>query len=116
MSNTIAARVRTWWPLLLGHLAAVLVAWAQPALIHLAPLGVHIDQAVAYEVLSFLLAGAVWEAGRFLERWPARGRAAGPARALGRFLLSLGLRTGQPLYPAARTDGVRLIDPPRTRP
>jgi hypothetical protein len=98
MSDELAARLRTWWPILLGHVAAVLVVWAQPALVKLEPLGVHVGEAVLFEVIGFVLAGAVWELGRWLERWPDTRRGAGFAHRAARVLLSLGVSTGQPQY------------------
>ena len=47
MSDTLAARIRTAWPLLLGHVAAFLVAWV------LRLTGVEIEVGLALEAVSF---------------------------------------------------------------
>lgn len=90
MTDKAKSAIRTAWPMLLGHLAAWLVASA-------APLGIEIDSVFAAEALGWALGTLVYLAGRFLERrdWPVN-------RAAGRFLLSLGFDLGQPLYPPAR--------------
>ena len=86
-TDQIAGRIRTWWPIFLGHIAAVLVSYV------LTKTGIHVDSAVAFEVLGFLLGGAVYELGRWLEKQPS------PAfQRVGRFVLSLGLDVGAPTY------------------
>jgi hypothetical protein len=92
MTDKARSYVRTLWPVLLGHLAA----WA---VVQLAPFGVEVNSAQVVTVLGFVLAGLVYVAGRELERVSGSGRIATGARWAGRFLLSLGLDIGQPLYP-----------------
>jgi hypothetical protein len=99
MSDTIKARVRTWWPLIVGHLAAWLLIRAAPLLDWLAGLGIVVTDAEVAVVVGLVLAGAVWETARWLERRTGPGRWARVARAIGRWLISLGLHTGAPAYP-----------------
>lgn len=98
LSDRAAAYVRTLWPLLLGHLTT----WA---LLQVETLGIPAHDALVVELVAVLATAAVYTAGRGLEsvggdRWYAR-----LARGAGRFLLSLGLDTGQPVYgmPPAET-------------
>jgi hypothetical protein len=86
--------VRTLWPVLLGHLAAWIV-------VKTTPFGFHVDTAQTVTIIGFVLAALVYGLGRELERTAGSGRAAAGARWVGRFLLSLGLDVGQPLYPPA---------------
>lgn len=93
MSDTLAARIRTVWPILLGHVAA----WAGAFAIH--KLGFSPDlsamvELAAVEVVSALASWAVWEAGRWLERRP------NPVLSgIGRWLISAGRHIGPPTYP-----------------
>lgn len=100
MSDRLAGYVRTYWPLLLGHLAALLTGWV------VKQFGITIDSTLAYELLALGLSGAVYAAGRWLEvrrgnSWPAV-----VGRAVGHWLLALGLPTGPPAY-AGTSDGQR---------
>jgi hypothetical protein len=106
VSDLLAARLRTAWPLLLGWLAAWLVTTAAPVVTWIRDvLGVEVTQAQISAGLGVLLAWLIWEAGRWLERRTGTSRLATAARIVGRLLLSLGLHTGQPVYglPPART-------------
>lgn len=107
VSDRFAAYVRTYWPLLLGHLAAVLTAWLATRA------GVRVDEAWVYELLALGLSAAVYAAGRWLEDRPGDGAAAQAARLAGRWLLALGLDTGKPTYglPPARTESVAELYP-----
>jgi hypothetical protein len=87
MSDQLAARLRTAWPLLLGHLAAFLVAWV------LRLTGIQIEVGLALEAVSFGASWAIWELGRRLEA------SSNPiAQAVGRWLLSAGKDVGAPTY------------------
>lgn len=92
MSDRLAAYVRTYWPLLIGHLAAVVTAWIAGRF------GVVIDSVLVYEGLALGLSAVVYAAGRWLEARTGDGVGARVARAAGRWLLALGLDTGQPVY------------------
>lgn len=87
MSDTFAARLRTWWPVFLGHVAALIVAWV------LKLTGIELDNALVFEAVSFALSGAIWESGRWLEARPNRVLA-----AVGRWLVSAGRQIGAPTY------------------
>ncbi|MEW2383395.1 hypothetical protein AB0873_15070 [Micromonospora sp. NPDC047707] len=92
MSDRLAAYVRTCWPLLIGHLTALAVAYVA------ARWGITIDSLIVYEILAVVLTGVVYAAGRWLEDRTGDSVFAVAARALARWLLSLGLDTGQPIY------------------
>lgn len=87
MSDVLAARLRTWWPILLGHIAALVAAWA------LKLTGIELDNALIFEAVSFALSGAIWEAGRWLEARPNHVLA-----AIGRWLIAAGKEIGAPTY------------------
>lgn len=87
MSDALAARLRTVWPLALGHVAAFLGAW----LFRLT--GVEIDSVLILEGVSLAASWGVWEAGRYLE-----ARANPIAKAVGRWLISAGKDVGAPTY------------------
>jgi hypothetical protein len=87
MSDTLAARIRTAWPLLLGHVAAFLVAWV------LRLTGVEIEVGLALEAVSFAASWAIWELGRRLEASTSQ-----IAQTIGRWLLSAGKDIGAPIY------------------
>jgi hypothetical protein len=92
MTDKAKAYVRTVWPVLLGHVAAYLIAAGRP-------LGLHLDSAVAFELAGFLCSTAVYVAGSELEQVRGTGRLARWSRGLGRLVLSLGLDIGRPAYP-----------------
>lgn len=100
LPDRLAAWIRTIWPMLLGSLAAWLLgqAWAPAIVDRLAAIGVHVDQVALVHILGLLLGAAVYTAGRWLEHRTGPGRRGRYARTLGRFLLSIGLPTGQPRY------------------
>jgi len=91
VSDQLAARLRTVWPLLLGHAAAYLVA----AILRLT--GVQVDSGVAVEALSFLASWGIWEAGTWLEKRPNP-----VAQMVGRWLVSAGQVVGPPTYPGGQ--------------
>ena len=86
MTDVIIARIRTWWPLFLGHVAALIALWIA------AQFGYHINDVVITEGLGLAASAAVWELGRVLE---ARG---GTAAKVGGWLLALGAQVGLPSY------------------
>ena len=100
MSDRLAAWIRTVWPMLLGYLAAWLLAqsWAPTLVSWLAAAGVDVTEAGVVHLLGWLLGAAVYSAGRWLERRAGGRRLHRLARAVGRFILSIGLPTGQPAY------------------
>lgn len=93
MTDKAKAYLRTLWPLLIGHVAAWIVIGS--GLLH-----VPVDPALAAELAGFLLGGFVYVAGYELERVKGAGWLARSARAVGRFLISLGVDVGRPTYPA----------------
>jgi hypothetical protein len=100
ISDQLAAWIRTIWPMLLGQLAAWLLAqsWAPPIIAWLADLGITIDQPKLISALGLLAGAVIYTAARWLERRTGTTRWHALARAAGRLLLSLGLHTGQPIY------------------
>jgi hypothetical protein len=109
MSDRCAAWIRTMWPLLLGAFAARILAqsWAVDVVDLLARLGVRVTEVSLTAALSVVAAAAVYGLGGWLERRAGVGRVAVLARAVGRFLISIGLPTGQPTYAGRR---VRVLD------
>lgn len=93
MNDRLASRIRTYWPFLVAGVAGWLVArileWT----------GVAVPEGFAAEVVGALAFGAVYEAGRWLESRTGAGRLKVIARGVGKWLLSLGLKTGEPTYP-----------------
>jgi hypothetical protein len=92
VSDRLAAYVRTYWPLLIGHLTAYAVAAVADRF------GVVIDSLIVYEFLAVGLTGLVYAVGRWLEGRTGESWLAVAARVIARWLLSLGLDTGQPTY------------------
>jgi len=88
VSDQLAARLRTVWPLLLGHAAAWLAA------LILRHTGLQLDSALVLEALSFAASWAIWEAGTWLEKRPNP-----VAQVVGRWLVSAGQVIGPPTYP-----------------
>jgi hypothetical protein len=102
LSDTAKARIRTFWPYLIGAIATWLVA-------RLRPLGLHIDSVTLGAVVSWVLGTVLYEAGRWLATRHGRSRGAKLARGVGRWLVSIGLPIQAPTYsgepglrPAAR--------------
>ncbi|GGN96209.1 hypothetical protein GCM10010112_87260 [Actinoplanes lobatus] len=99
ITDRLAARLRTLWPMVVGHLAAL-------ALIHGAPVLNAVESATGYRptateitlALGLTLGYLVYETGRALEQVTGDGGPARFARVAGRFLLSLGVPTGRPAY------------------
>ena len=106
MSDRLAAYVRTYYPLALGHVAALIVAWVG------ARFGLTVDSLLVYEILAVGLTGLVYAVGAELGRVDGDGRWPRVARAVGRWLLSLGLDTGAPTYglPPAKTETEYEVD------
>lgn len=102
LTDAAASRIRTVWPMAIGAIAAWLItrAWAAPILHALDQLGMPVTRAVLATAISWALGALVYLAGRWLEGRHGQSRAARWARAAGRWVLSLGLKTGQPTYPA----------------
>jgi hypothetical protein len=88
MSDQLAARIRTVWPLVLGHVAAVIVAWV------FAKTGVQLDGVVVLELLSFVASWLIWEAGTWLQV-----QANPVLQGAGRWLVAAGQDIGKPTYP-----------------
>src|SRR5690606_11849695 len=97
MPDRLAAYVRTYWPMVLGHVATALAAWlgGRP--------GVSVDSVAAYELIALTASAGVYALGRWLETRAGDGVWPRVARAAGRWLLALGLHTGQPTYRPAHT-------------
>ncbi len=88
MNDLVIARIRTWWPVFLGHLVALLVTWLASTV------GIHVDSAIAFEALGAAASLGVWELGRWLEHpdnppWMTKA---------GSWLLALGAAVGPPTY------------------
>lgn len=98
MDDIVIARIRTWWPLFLGHVAAVVVMWIG------SKFGLHVDSLVAAEILGLVLSAGIWELGRRLER------SDNPiADMVGRWLLALGGAVGPPSYEKPPAEPVRTV-------
>jgi hypothetical protein len=99
ISDKLAARLRTAWPMLLGYLAARLLDIGAPLAGWLHDTtGLQVTEPQVAAALGVVLAWLIWEAGRWLEGRTGVGRPAQLARLAGRLVLSLGLPTGQPVY------------------
>jgi hypothetical protein len=99
LPDWLAARVRTAWPMILGYLAARLFVIGAPVADWLSTnLGIEVTQPQVAIGVSIALGYGIYEAGRWLEQRPGQSRPARLGRGLGRWLLSLGLTTGQPVY------------------
>lgn len=98
LSDVAKARIRTFWPYLIGAIATWLVA-------RLRPLGLHIDSVTLGAIVSWVLGTIVYEVGRWLAGRHGRSRGAKLARGIGRWLVSIGLPIQAPTYtgePGAR--------------
>ncbi|MET8147609.1 hypothetical protein ACIBSW_06750 [Actinoplanes sp. NPDC049668] len=99
LTDKLAARLRTLWPMFVGHLIAAVIVHAGPVLDIVEQTTGYRPTSATMTLAGGLLAGAlVYEAGRWLEARPGPGRPARIARNIGRYLLSLGVPTGQPSY------------------
>lgn len=92
MSDTLAARIRTLWPILLGHIATWVGAFAVHKLGFSPDLSATVELA-AVEAVSAGASWAAWELGRWLEARPNPTLA-----AVGRWLISAGRQIGAPTY------------------
>lgn len=109
ISDPLAARVRTVWPMLLGYLAARLLVLGAPVADWLRDaLGVEVTQPQVAAALGIILGWIIYEAGRWLEKRAGDSGPARLARKLAQLLLSLGLVTGQPVY-ARQGENVRVL-------
>lgn len=99
VTDRIAARLRTLWPMLIGHVAALAVVHGAPVLDVVETATGYRPTATSVTLLVGLVAGyGIYEGGRWLEARRGPGRLAQAARGAGRFLLSLGVPTGTPTY------------------
>lgn len=99
ISDHLAARLRTVWPMLLGWLAAWLLVAGAPVVSWLSTaLDIHVTHAQVVALLGVAAGWAVYELGRWLEGRPGDSRAAVIARAAGSWLLAAGITTGPPTY------------------
>jgi hypothetical protein len=89
MSDGLKSHIRTWWPIALGFLATLLVDFVA------AKFGIKIEGEVAYGITAAVTTAALYSLGRWLET-----QAWAPFRALGAFILSLGLVVEKPTYVA----------------
>lgn len=98
MTDTIKAHIRTFWPILLGALAALLVKYAAEKV------GVQISSELALVLVTGATAYAIYAIGSWLEhrRWA-------PARVVGRLLLSVGADLGKPTYPTPPDPSVTVL-------
>lgn len=92
LTDAAAAWVRTIWPWLLGHVAASVVAFVS------AKLGVVLSEGWVFELVALAAASGIYGTGRWLEQRTGTGWLARLARWGGRWLLSIGLHTGTPVY------------------
>lgn len=96
MTDQLAARIRTWWPLLIGHAATLLALWLAKTL-GLTPAVSGVLEAALAEALGMVASALVWELGHGLER------SSNPTLAgVGRWLISAGLQIGPPVYPGTQ--------------
>lgn len=99
LTDRLAARIRTAWPMLLGYLAARLLDVGAPIAAWLSTtLDVTVGEPQVAAALGLLLGYGIYEAGRWCEQRRGVSQPAYLARLLGRYLLSVGLHTGQPTY------------------
>lgn len=102
-----AARIRTVWPMVVGYVAARLIVVGAPVATWLERnLGLQVTEPQVAVGVGIILGYLVYEAGRWLERRRGTGWRARFARGAGRWLLSLGLPTGQPTYLPQRPGGL----------
>jgi hypothetical protein len=75
--------------------------------------GLQVTQPAVAAALGVILAYLIYEAGRWLEQRAGDSAPARIARLVGRWLLSLGLDTGQPTYglPPSRSQSVAELYP-----
>jgi hypothetical protein len=101
VSDRLAALIRTAWPTLVGYVAAWAFAHGTPALAWLADAGITVTEAQLVAWTGWIAGVAVYSLARWLERRPGEGRWACLARFAGRWLLSVGIPTGRPVYAGA---------------
>lgn len=92
MSDALAARIRTAWPLLLGHIATFVGVFAVTKL-GFSPELSGLVEVAAVEAVSVAVSYGVWALGGWLEHRP------NPVLAtVGRWLISAGRQIGAPTY------------------
>jgi hypothetical protein len=101
VSDRLAALIRTAWPTLVGYAAAWAFATFTPTIQWLADAGITITEAQLVAWTGWIAGVLVYAFARWLERRPGEGRWAGAARFAGRWLLSVGIPTGRPVYARA---------------
>lgn len=92
MSDTRAARLRTVWPAVVGHIATWVAAVAVHKLGFSPDMSPVIELAVI-ELVSVAATWVAWDLGRWLEARPNP-----VAAALGRWLIAAGKEIGPPTY------------------
>jgi hypothetical protein len=92
LSDAAKARIRTFWPYLVGVIATWLVA-------KIRPIGVHLDSVTAAAIVSWVLGSLVYEIGKWLAGRKGTRPAPRLARWAGQWLVSVGLPIQQPTYP-----------------
>lgn len=92
MSDTLAARIRTVWPILLGHLGTWVGVFTAAKLGFSPELSATAELAVV-EVVSAAASWGVWDLGRWLESRPNPMLV-----SIGRWLISAGRSIGAPTY------------------
>ncbi|WP_018219151.1 hypothetical protein [Salinispora vitiensis] len=92
VSDRAAAYIRTVWPMALGHVAALVAAYLA------ARSGIRMDETWLIEVMALAAGAAIYAAGRWLEQRTGTSGVARSARWLGRWVLSIGIHTGTPVY------------------
>lgn len=85
--DSVRALIRTVWPGFVAYLAAQIVAVLGNKI------GIDIDRGAVGVVVFAVLLAAIYGAGRWLEQ-----RDNAVAAALGRWLVSVGMDLGQPVY------------------
>jgi hypothetical protein len=99
ITDQLAARLRTLWPMVLGHLVALIAIRGAGVLDVVESATGYRPSAIELTLaLGVVLGYGVYEAGRALEKVDGTNGPATFARGLGTFLLSLGVPTGTPAY------------------
>jgi hypothetical protein len=98
MSDRLVARLRTVWPMFVGHVAAWLLVLFSPVVDWLASKDLNVSHETAAVGVGLVLGWVAWEFGTKLERVKGDGWLARRARGVGRLLLTVGKDTGQPTY------------------
>ena len=103
MSDRLASYIRTWWPMFLGHVAALVVTFVAKRF------GIEIDGVLAFEAVGFVASALVYWLGRRLENSSLPF-----LKTVGKLILSLGLDVPQPTYvPPPPAKAAMSLPPPR---